>query len=110
MSPSLWHRSTSSGEQQAPQQSSPSAGSNSISNNTRPSSGSDTSSIHDVEAAFLPEQPNRGWGAQGHRRFRLPFVSRKAPSSADSFGDEDPKRALRKFRWATVVLSIVVLA
>ncbi|KAL9581009.1 MAG: hypothetical protein Q9203_006078, partial [Teloschistes exilis] len=105
----MWNRSTPSVEQQAPQQSTPSAGSNKHSNNTRPSTGSDTS-IHDIEAAFLPEEPHGGKSAQKARFFRLPLVWRKTPSGDDFFDDKAPERALNRFRWATIVLSLLLLA
>ncbi|KAL8660180.1 MAG: hypothetical protein Q9202_006776 [Teloschistes flavicans] len=112
MSPLMWHRNTPSVEQQAPQKPAPSAGSGINSNNnhhTRQSTGSDTS-IHDVEAAFLPEQPHGGGSAPKAWSFRLPLVMRKAPSSDGSFDEKSPERALNRFRWATIVLSVILLA
>ncbi|KAL8627342.1 hypothetical protein Q9189_006961 [Teloschistes chrysophthalmus] len=110
MSPSMWNRSTPSVEQQAVQQSPPSAGSNNHSNNTRQSTGSDTS-IHDIEAAFLPGEPHGERSARKYPRFfPLPFVWRKTPSSNDSFDEKAAGRALNRFRWATIVLSVILLA
>ncbi|KAL9578701.1 MAG: hypothetical protein Q9212_005557, partial [Teloschistes hypoglaucus] len=105
----MWNPSTPSVEQQTPPQSTPSAGSNNNGNNTRQSTGSDTS-IHDIEAAFLPEEPHRGPSAQKSRFFRWPFVWRKVPWSDDTIDDKATRRALNSFRWATIVLSIILLA